>query len=202
MSIIQQIINCEDKNAFINKIETLSPEIIPILIQLYIMGDESSSKVASQALIKICRDTEFSNKINVIRPNYDEKLKSKNSNVIETRIPCSTPNFSDVTNHLIEYSIHLFTTLADKYQENLRLDALFVFQQLYDSKNFLVTKQMILDTCNFLLLFFSRKDKYRQQAYNLLYQIQRISQKLCDVEASIAVQSLLYLFPEEEAPNK
>lgn len=197
MSIIQQIIDCEDQASFINNMESLSPEIIPILIQLYIIGNESSSNAASQALIKICRDTEFLNKVNVIKPNFDEKDTSDNSNMNNTRITCTRPSFSDVTNHLIEYAIHIFTTLADKYQENLKLDALSVFQQLYDCKNFLVTKQMILDTCNYLLLFFSRSDQHRQNAYKLLYQIYAISQKLCDVEAVIAVQSLLYLFPEE-----
>lgn len=197
MSIIQQVIDSEDKASFISNIETLSPEIIPILIDLYIMGDSPSSKAASEALIKVCRDTDFSNEVSVIKPNFNEKSKSSKTKLVETRIPCSKPSFSEVTIHLLEYAIHMFTTLASKYAENLRLDALPVFQKLYDSNNFLVTKKMILDTCNFLLLFFSRSDEYRKRAYNLLYQIQGIAQKLCDVEAVIAVQSLLYLFPEE-----
>lgn len=200
MSIIKQISESDDKASFIKNIESLSHECIPILIQLILDSDEQTSNAASQALISICRDTEFSETVNVIRPYLQDKNHSNNKSneVKETRIPCSKPkHFSDVTIHIIEYSIHIFTIFADKYPEITRNDALPVFQHLYNCKNFLVTKQIMLDTCNFLLLFLPKSDELRQQAYNLLYQIQEISQNHCDVEVAIAIQSLLCIFPEE-----
>ena len=192
MSILKQILNNPNPIGMINDMQSLSIEIIPVLLFFFFGPDESKQKSAHEALLTLARNTDLMETTNVIRPN-----NQKSDGTLETRILYTKPqDLLNSTYPMIEYLVALFTNHAHKFEDNLRNDALDLFQQIFQSENFLPTKKILLDVTNFILLFVQSIDPLRQQSYNLLNRIKEIAQIHCEFEALIAIQSVFYLFPE------
>ncbi|OHS99043.1 hypothetical protein TRFO_08599 [Tritrichomonas foetus] len=194
---MKQITENENPSSFItNNLDSLTCEHIPALAFLSFSNDESERQISSNALIKIVKETEFNNTDIIIEPEQISGNKEK-SKQLNSRIVILKPtNLNIMTYPFLEYSLHIFISLIDKFGEETRNDALNLFEKLFSNPNFIPTKQIMLDMTNFLLLFLRSENETKSKSYELLNKICEIAENRCDVEVTIAAKSIFHLFPK------
>ena len=168
----------------------LGSEFIPSLLYIYFNNENDDLKKFSlNSLFHFLEESKENdaNSGNISCENLN------NSEEPEKIIDINSQNTKFLTLQVIEQVFHFFAISVDSLSEEKQIGALSPLMDLFESTEQIITKKIILDTVNFLLLFINNPNM-EEKIFKFIEKISDLSQKHCDIESIIAIQSILKLF--------
>ena len=169
-------------------------ECIPALVvlSLSVDTDEELKQLAKRLIMQIAQSSDFTGEVPII----EHESVSRDGSEQQTRRLVKKPKQgeSEVTVKTIVFVVHMFVTLAIRFEDQVLRDALDAFVEIVEFQIVQMSTRMLLDIASFSLMLFADEEQIGTKARALLDRVHAIAEENNDVDVLVTTNSIRALF--------